>query len=946
MDGSAIYDGPIPYESMRECCHLKARRARVALLAILLLLCGTLAPAVWAGTTGKISGRVTDPTGEPLPGVQIVLDGTSTGTVTDLDGYYDMINLKPGVYALVFRYVGFAETRVENVNVVVDKTTTIDITMREEVIEGEEVVVTAERPLVEMDRTTTTSYVDEAQLAALPVSNIGDVINLQAGVVDGHFRGGRTGEVAYLVNGMPINNPLNNSAAFDIEKNMVSGLEVISGVFNAEYGQAMSGIVNIVTKDAPSSWSGSIATEVGGVASNRELEYLERTSGPGATLRSTDFQTVYVPYYKAAGAIGRTDLQASIGGPLIKNRLGINLSGRYYHADGNEISRRLFVPSDSSQNLDSPDANNWILASTGDQSYVPSYHDRYTLNGSLTFRLSRMMRLEYNGMYQRNHGWNLGYDNYHTNKYNPDGENRYYNRSQFHMAGLQMTFGAKAFANLNYSYLRDRGESRLYDIPNDFDATGVLDSRYVSNLVGNVVGTAMFATGGNDLYNGADLTETHALMADFTNQITRAHQIKMGVSARLHHLWRGNYSIDVTQSRNYVPQPSINPWGRDTMEVRPMELAAYIQDKMEVNNLIVNAGVRFDYFQPDFKIPVDWGQADSLQIPSFDENGAFNGYVSNREQAPVRFQVSPRLGIAFPISASGVVRFSAGLFFQTPRFDILYRNPNYEVSPDATVDFGNAGLDPERTLQFEIGLQQGLTESLGMEMTLFSKDIRNLIGVEVRRDLQSALFVRYINRDVGTSRGITLSLFQKPVGPIAWDIDYTLQFAGGTSSDPREAFQRFQAQQDDILRLVRLDWDRRHVLTNSITLTPAKALMLTMVNRFQSGRPYTTRRKYRNSLIENNADRPSTFTSDVRVYYRPGILGNLSLMAQIENLFDTRSHNEVYNDTGRADESVDMELYRRSGAEAARLNTLEDYYIETWRFSGPRRLIVGLRYEF
>ena len=276
-------------------------------LLLVLLLFGLLVPVALAGTTGKISGRVIDPSGEPLPGVQIVIEGTSTGTVTDIDGYYDIINVRPGTYALVFKYVGFADTRVQEVEVTVDKTTTIDVTMREEVIEGEEVVVTAERPLVQVDRTTTTSFVDEAEIEALPVSNISDVINLQAGVVDGHFRGGRTGEVAYLINGVPINNPLNNNAAFDIEKNMVSGLEIISGVFNAEYGQAMSGIVNVVTKDAPSAWSGSISTEVGGVASGRELEYIERTSDPGAALRATDFQTVYVPYYEAASPFGRRD---------------------------------------------------------------------------------------------------------------------------------------------------------------------------------------------------------------------------------------------------------------------------------------------------------------------------------------------------------------------------------------------------------------------------------------------------------------------------------------------------------------------------------------------------------------------------------------------------------------------------------------------------------------
>ena len=204
--------------------------------------------SLYAGTKGKIAGKVTDSNGETLVGVQVFIEGTTKGTTTDVDGKYSLVNLDPGEYTVVFTYIGFATVKVEKVEVLVDKTTTIDTEMSEEVIEGEEIVVTAERPIVEKDRTTTTSYVSAAQLEDLPLVSINEAINQQAGVVDGHFRG-RTGEVSYLVNGVPINNAFNNGASFDVEQNMVSSLEVISGVFNAEYGQAMSGVVNIVTKE-------------------------------------------------------------------------------------------------------------------------------------------------------------------------------------------------------------------------------------------------------------------------------------------------------------------------------------------------------------------------------------------------------------------------------------------------------------------------------------------------------------------------------------------------------------------------------------------------------------------------------------------------------------------------------------------------------------------------
>ncbi|MBX2820714.1 MAG: TonB-dependent receptor, partial [Rhodothermaceae bacterium] len=216
------------------------------LWSILLIL-----PA-FAGETGKIAGRVTDAqTGEPLPGVNVVLVGSTQGAVTDADGYYSIIKVKPGTYSVQASIVGFARYTVQNVRVQIDRTTEVNFSMSEETIEAGEVIVIAERDVVQIDRTTTTSYVDSEQLDVLPVTNVQEAIELQAGVVQGRFRGGRAGEVAYLVNGVPINNVYDRGASFQVEQNMVNTIEVISGVFNAEYGQALSGVVNIVTKDVP-----------------------------------------------------------------------------------------------------------------------------------------------------------------------------------------------------------------------------------------------------------------------------------------------------------------------------------------------------------------------------------------------------------------------------------------------------------------------------------------------------------------------------------------------------------------------------------------------------------------------------------------------------------------------------------------------------------------------
>lgn len=928
------------------------QRFKQALVGVLAALLVT--PVAFAATTGKIAGRVTDAaTGDPIPMVQVILVETGQGTVTDADGYYSIINIRPDDYTVRYQFVGYATHVVEGVQVVVDQTRTIDVRLQEEVIEGQEVVVTAERPLVEMGRTTTTSYVDEREMQALPVSNVGEVINLQAGVVDGHFRGGRTGEVMYMVNGVPINNPMSNNAGFTVEKNMVQGLEVISGVFGAEYGQAMSGVVNIVTKSVPNKWTGDLSYETGGILSTRDLEYVSRLSGPGSNLGAVDFQPEMVPWTEATGFLMRQDAQLRLGGPIISEKLGINVVGRFFKDEDNIPGRNLFAPSDSSQNLNSGPPETWIIESTGDGEFMNGWNRRGSLNSTLTWRITPRVKAEYNLVWQKAKGRGVG------RKYVPEGTNYWYDDNQFHLFSLAFTLSDKSFANFNYSYMLDEGHSELYPVPDGFDPINspILDPRYVANRT--LQGQNAFDVRGNDLSMSYGSTKTHTILADYTNQINRIHQVKTGVSARLHNIDNGYFSIEVSPRTGWLPMPAVDQYGRDTLQVQPYELAAYVQDKMEFKNLIVNAGLRFDLFNPDFDVPIDWGQAGSEYIPNLPDAFYYDPEAGdslyNRETAPVRWQLSPRVGIAFPISANGVIRFSAGLFFQTPRLDWIYQNPNWEVNPaSSTISFGNASIDPERTLHFEIGLQQGLTQDMRVELTLFAKDIRNLSGQAYERDVLTTNYVtRFINVDVGSSRGITLELNQRPVGGISWSIDYTLQFASGTASDPGQAFQRFQSGMDDIKTLERLNWDRRHVLNNYITIEPSSGLAFTMINRFRTGTPYTTVRNFVTSYIVNNYDRPSGFTSDLRVYWSPPFITDaFQLQMQIDNLFDARIHESIYSDTGRADESVTAELYRRnlergvSSNVVGGVNSLDEFFYGEGRFSGPRRVYIGARYRF
>ena len=906
------------------------------LVAALVLAVGPGLVEARPGPTGKISGRVLEAgTDLPLPGVNVFLVGTTQGGVTDAEGRYFILNVRPGTYSVRSSFIGFAAVTTENVRVVQDQTTAVDFSLQEESIMGEEIVVVAERPIVEMDRTTTTSVIDAEQLEVLPVTTVGEAINLQAGVVDGHFRGGRTGEVTYLVNGVPITNAFSKDAAFDIEQNMVSSLEVISGVFNAEYGQATSGVVNIVTKDVPSEWSGSILSYVGAIASSRELPFIRRTSNPGVALSVDDFSPDTVSFTQAASLPNLTDIQTSLGGPIIANKLGIQASVRYLRDNSHFIGRNLFLPSDSSQNLNTGlPSDAWVISSSGTGEFVPrNQTERLSINATTSFAVTPRINLDYNVFIQA--GTFQPYS--HNLKYVPEGINTVHFLNQTHILGLGYTVGSNAYGNLSYSYLHDQTDVHLFDSP--------FDDRYVRSEFSFLQGANAFSVGGNDLSTSNQLTATHTIVSDFSRQMNPVHLVKVGVQARLHTLDNRDFGIERSFRTGHQPQPSPDQFADNSLQANPVEFSAYVQDKMEFTGLIVNAGLRYDYFNPDYLVPLEWGQGELEEIPDPDNPGSAR---SNREEAKVDMQLSPRLGVAFPISETGVMRFSAGLFFQIPSFGLLYTNPEYEVNPASLSNsFGNPDLDPERTLAFEVGLQQGLTRSIGMELTIFSKDVRNLTGQEVSRTPQGDFVIRWINRDYGTIRGLTFSLFQRPGGPLSWTVDYTLQFAEGTSSSPGEAFGRQQAGLDEILSLVRLDWDRRHVLNNTITVAPVSGLTLTFINRLRSGTPYTTVRNFVRSIKKNNANKPVLFTSDVRAYYKPPFVPiDLQLFLQVQNLFDTVQEVGVYADTGRANESVTLELFRRTGAMVGGLNTLGEFFYRQENFGAPRKVSLGLNYRF
>ncbi|MCX6136177.1 MAG: TonB-dependent receptor [Ignavibacteriales bacterium] len=389
---------------------------KILLILSMFLLTAALSGVLSAGQTGKIAGKIIDgTTKEPIVGASIVIEGSRTGSASDLDGYYYISNVSPGTYTVVVSSLGFQKAIIKNVIVKIDLTTQIDVKLSSTVVNmGTEVIIQADRPLVQKDLTSSSVTVSSDELKVMPVENVQQVINLQAGVVGGHFRGGRSGEVAYLIDGVSINNPANGNSGLTLENTSVREMEVISGTFNAEYGQAMSGVVNIVTQDGSQRFSGSLSSYFGDYYTkhNDTFDNLDKLN----ITRSRNFQ-------------------ASLSGPtMIDDRLTFFATGRYYKDEGYLFGQRVFnvtdnilpvmLPSGSQMRLD-PDmdipagyvvdiegnlmtidaarstkgtfyqtdqtGNLFKITKTGDGAFVamnPSH--KYSANGKLTYSASDM----------------------------------------------------------------------------------------------------------------------------------------------------------------------------------------------------------------------------------------------------------------------------------------------------------------------------------------------------------------------------------------------------------------------------------------------------------------------------------------------------------------------------------------------------------------------------
>ena len=839
--------------------------------------------------------------------MNIIIVGTTIGAVTGIDGDYAIINVPPGTYQLQFSFLGFSRLTVDEVRVNVDLTTRIDAEMREEVLQGEEVVIVAERPLVVKDQTSSAAVVTSEELEALPLENFEEAVTLQTGVVqsaDGgiHIRGGRANEISYIVDGIAVTDPFSGTIGVQVENNAIEQLTVVSGTFNAEFGQAQSGIINITTKSGSDSFEGDVQLFSGG--------YL-----------STDDRYLNLSSYRPLSV---NDVRASLGGPVPGFKRGVTFfaSGRYFSDAGYLWGQRWFNVGDNSD-FSSPIAEEWIVNASGDSNLVAlNYNDTMSGQAKLSMDLGSGIKLSLSGSMDT--GAFREYD--HDFKYNPDGD------YQFERGGNTAILKWNHAINPTTFYVLSG--ARVYNESSRFVFENPLDNRYAppSFLERPPLN---FSTGGTKSDHINRSTTTYTSKAEITSQVTPLHLVKAGVEAKFYELDFQSFLV-VVDEESLTPSidPNIQgPFGRDEYVVNPFEFAAFVQDKIELEQMIVNIGVRFDYFDSGFVIPVD------VRDPT----------NSEKQNAEVKFQVSPRIGVAYPISEEGVLYFSYGHFFQIPPFEFLYANPEFEIRTGGlNTILGNANLEPEQTVAYEFGLQQQLSSDIVLEAVGFYKDIRNLLGTEIFRTTQQTRYARYTNRDFGNVRGITLSLEKRRRSGqiIGIGLDYTFSVAEGNASDPDAVFLDNVSVPpiESESQVVPLDWDQRHTMNAAVSVGQL-GWEAGLIGRFGSGQPYTPTPFGRRTTAfpENSESKPFQAVIDLQAsrVFTSGP-ASITLFLKVFNLFDRRNPIDVYSDTGRPDATIITGRDERPVV----VSSLDDFVNRLNFYAPPREIRFGIGVRF
>jgi hypothetical protein len=930
-----------------------------------------------AGTAGKIKGKVTDlQTSEPLIGANVLVVGTSFGSATDVNGDYVISNLDAGVYEVRASYVGYQTITISNIRVNADLTTELNFELPAEGIEVGEIEVIGERPLVQKDLTNAQRITTSEDIDALPIRGINAIVELTPGVVvqdeTVFIRGGRRDEVGFYLEGASITNPLVGGRNITINSDAIEEIQIQAGGYTAEFGGANAGIIRQQFKSGTPDFKASI-------------EYItDNVNFKGNGERYDGEERLGTRWY------GYSDFIATLSGPIVDPRFkffglfnygfqadknpqpypGINL-GRIGDS-GTEDTVNFIYPAgavfkNSLETITGTgtltlDFNPLIFRLAG------TYTERQTFDPFSSSRapgnianILNTVRTEVNDLTDGSFSIK-GTHILSENTYYEVSAGYSFNKIKQYDPFLKddfLSYGdSVANANAGFVWTKRPNGSTRYTRENryniftfSFNAPGDVVAAYQNQLNENLnlnLAVSSVVNKQHSLKLGGELQLYTMRNYSFTNEGAFALAGLLATPGTLTReqifINRGvnNYGYDVLGNEYDGDDPVDKPH-------QPMFASFYVQDKIELENLIINAGLRFDYIdvdnfklfdpsRPDLSFNKStgevWRNADGSITgagPGYDGTGP--GTNDPLVEVPTFSSVSPRLGFSFPVTDQTVFHAQYGKFVQQTRLRDIYQG-YYATSSSIGGGFfipTPVGFDarPTRTTQYELGFTQQIGDFASFDITGYYKDIQGQVVYKLQTISEGSYgsYAYLTNGDFATTKGLEIAFNMRRQARFQVNGSLSFQDARGTGSYPNSNRGIVAAPLDGVTifepaYVSPLQYNNALKGSFNIDYRWGKddgglilqELGLSALLTFNSGHPFTQGKGGDNlegdardrQPIEplNESTTPWNYQVDVRLDKTFSLLDklNVNIYIQVINLFDTRNIENVFLRTGSVDD--------------------------------------------
>jgi outer membrane receptor protein involved in Fe transport len=770
------------------------------MIKILLLIVLLYSSLTYSQSTGSLSGTVKDKaTGEGLPGVNVVLKGTYYGAATDMNGRYNIPSINPGIYTVEISLIGYKTMQYTGVQIVANQNKKIDVQLEETVLTlGQDVVVVGEKPLMDVEETQSKKTLSKEEIEIAIIENITDLVSQQAGVIKSdnaiHIRGGRSYENAFLLDGVSVQDPLAGTGfGLQLSANALEEVEVITGGYNAEYGQATSGVVNVRTREGGSKYHGYI-------------------SHKRDNFGSTSSYHVFNVDITEANFSGPEPLTT-----FIFPAIGINIPGEvtffgsFYGGFSDGITQGYFKPKAKQlysstfygSRFAPKSENSWFWMGKLTYKYSPTLKFNYSFNQSVNINQnsqSLQSNLEY---VEPSPGYQYEF------QYILDNANTFTHNNKYHTFTITHTLSSKTFYELKFSnYFTNlradaNGKSwKEYKEPKDITSFPIEYFNLTRDTIGVIPGDGFWDIGNPFTWRDHHVQE-FSVRGDLTSFFDEKNKFKTGFDLRFQEM----QVIDIYKP--WIGELGLN---NDLYKVYPALGSFYAQDNINFSGMILNFGLRLDYWFPGKYVDDAVENPEVITIPDetrkrYKENSF--GFFGNRR---FKARLSPRLGISHPVSDYQTLFFSYGHFSKWPKPQFVYAKLSPANAQSSFQRFGNPNLNPETTVAYELGLRTQFTNDDVLTITAYYKDIFDYVSTRTARITSARFatqrFITYVNTDYARSRGIELE-FKKRIGK--WfngNASFTYSIVTGKSSSADEGVLVLTGDLDESIKEEYVTWDR------------------------------------------------------------------------------------------------------------------------------------------